>query len=520
MRSNDRSNLFKFRPVPRALTTHHAQLIASEMNHRNVADVRWWLMHPASLIHFSVKELQAISKFLFTNQITPIPPCISKKKPKLIQLLTNILFPGHIANEAQDTWVQRLDRNGRLKKIFTRSSLVEKSEQGIQFAYEQLPRSDFVQNREELLQVKLDANFTAAFTPSDLRSVLIKGKLRSQVRIYAYIWRYDCRSVDPDNLTAIRIGDKTHALSHASQTVHKKGSHHMNVTDCLPWGIIGGKVPYDGNLCTISLSVKQDVEQPMYISLCSVYQKSASQLAAGLIIQDICHCINQSYAKHKQDTLYKLPTVYNVLELGTAVTANNLDDAKKKYSTTIDILGHDCLDHTTADDDSSNADACMLSDEVVSLRDPVTLVRISVPGKGIHCMHSGCFDIETFLQFHEYTREWKCPHCFDKINGVQDICVSGTFLQYLNQFPEEDRVVRRSDGSIHKSMVSDPTRKRTIETVDAQVVNPNKFRVIECDDDDRDNSTAAAATEDTALAVKLSTEWCGSPKTVNILELD
>jgi hypothetical protein len=103
---------------------------------------------------------------------------------------------------------------------------------------------------------------------------------------------------------------------------------------------------------------------------------------------------------------------------------------------------------------------------------------------------------------------------------MQDICVSGTFLQYLNQFPEEDRVVRRSDGSIHKSMVSDPTRKRTIETVDAQVVNPNKFRVIECDDEDRDNSTAAAATEDTALAVKLSTEWRGSPKTVDILELD
>jgi hypothetical protein len=44
MSSNGRSNQFKFRPVPRAITPHQAQLIASELKDRNVADVRWWLM--------------------------------------------------------------------------------------------------------------------------------------------------------------------------------------------------------------------------------------------------------------------------------------------------------------------------------------------------------------------------------------------------------------------------------------------------------------------------------------------
>lgn len=44
MRSNERSNGFRFRPVPRTITPHHAQLIASELKDRNVADVRWWLM--------------------------------------------------------------------------------------------------------------------------------------------------------------------------------------------------------------------------------------------------------------------------------------------------------------------------------------------------------------------------------------------------------------------------------------------------------------------------------------------
>jgi len=199
------------------------------------------------LNRFSVKELQAISKFLSTYQITPSAPCISKIKPRLIQQLTHVLFPGYIANEAQEKWIQRLDRkyvahsfiwnisckrsshtkqlsyplsapdSGQLKKIFPRNASVEKSEQGIQFAYEQLPRSEFIQDREEILQVKLDEGLAATFTPADMRSVLIKGKLRPQVQIYAYIWRYDCRSVDPDNLESIRIGDQTCSLSDASQ---------------------------------------------------------------------------------------------------------------------------------------------------------------------------------------------------------------------------------------------------------------------------------------------------------------
>jgi hypothetical protein len=44
MSSDARPNRLKFRPVPRAITSHHAQLIASELTDRNIADVRWWLM--------------------------------------------------------------------------------------------------------------------------------------------------------------------------------------------------------------------------------------------------------------------------------------------------------------------------------------------------------------------------------------------------------------------------------------------------------------------------------------------
>jgi hypothetical protein len=100
---------------------------------------------------------------------------------------------------------------------------------------------------------------------------------------------------------------------------------------------------------------------------------------------------------------------------------------------------------------------------------------------------------------------------------VQDISISGTFLQYLNQFPEEDRIVKRSDGTVHKSMVSKQPRKRTIETTHVEEYNPNKFRVIECGDDDKDNSTIPEPVQ-IATATKLSTTWQVSSNTVDILD--
>jgi hypothetical protein len=102
---------------------------------------------------------------------------------------------------------------------------------------------------------------------------------------------------------------------------------------------------------------------------------------------------------------------------------------------------------------------------------------------------------------------------------IKDICISGTFLQYLHQFPEDDRIVKRSDGTVHKSMVPKETRKRSIETSNVEDFNPNKYRVIECGDDDGDNSSAPEPV-DFSSATKLSTTWQVSSDTVDILELE
>lgn len=57
----------------------------------------------------------------------------------------------------------------------------------------------------------------------------------------------------------------------------------MDITDSIQWKVIAGKEPDNGKSCTFSLHMKDDAEQPMYISICSVFRKTTSQV--GIRVQ-------------------------------------------------------------------------------------------------------------------------------------------------------------------------------------------------------------------------------------------
>ncbi|KAG2175610.1 hypothetical protein INT43_001257 [Umbelopsis isabellina] len=482
MSSDARPNRVKFRPVPRSITHHHVQLVCSELPHRNPADVRWWLLHPANLVHFNVKELQAISKILSTNGITSIPPSISRKKPKLIGLIISIVFPGYIANESLEKWVQSLDRHYQFVRTVNRAS-AEKSDKAYRFAYAQLPRTESITDREELMQAKLTGTseaMTAELALSVLLPILIKGKLKSQMRIFAYIWRYDCRSFDPDDGITLSLGDKVYNLNYTNKNMLRTGHHHIDITDAIDWK--------------------------------AVFAKSDEHLTAGLILQEICHCINQSFAKDKQKTLDLLHQVYSLLQLGSASALDDLVSIKKAYGDTIGLLGGDCLAHSDSSDNANDVDTCQIGDEVISFRDPLTLKRIHIPSKGTHCTHIGAFDLQTFLEFNEWSIEWKCPFCMDNINGLQDLAVSGQFLQLLDKYPHHDRIIRQADGSFCEPLSS--SRKRSPEP-EPEAYDPNKYRVIDCGDSEGDER----ASEEPAPIIKPSSN-AGTHPTPVVVEID
>lgn len=77
--------------------------------------------------------------------------------------------------------------------------------------------------------------------------------------------------------------------------------------------------------------------------------------------------------------------------------------------------------------------------------------------------------------------------------------------------------MRRTDGAVFKALASEQTRKRSLDTREVEAFNPNKFRVIECGNEESVDNPED--TEEPALPVKLSTNWAATTA-VDVVEID
>ena len=48
---------------------------------------------------------------------------------------------------------------------------------------------------------------------------------------------------------------------------------------------------------------------------------------------------------------------------------------------------------------------------VMSLKDPISMLRIRIPCRSSVCTHSQCFDAGFFLELQEQAPTWTCPVC-------------------------------------------------------------------------------------------------------------
>ena len=47
----------------------------------------------------------------------------------------------------------------------------------------------------------------------------------------------------------------------------------------------------------------------------------------------------------------------------------------------------------------------------MSLLCPITFKRMTLPARGIDCVHIQCFDLESYLKCNSEKLVWKCPVC-------------------------------------------------------------------------------------------------------------
>jgi E3 SUMO-protein ligase PIAS1 len=67
-----------------------------------------------------------------------------------------------------------------------------------------------------------------------------------------------------------------------------------------------------------------------------------------------------------------------------------------------------------------NADPDVVAtSSVLSLKCPLSYMRLQTPCRGTQCTHIQCFDATSYLQLQEQGPQWKCPICNKSVSFEQ-----------------------------------------------------------------------------------------------------
>ena len=81
-------------------------------------------------------------------------------------------------------------------------------------------------------------------------------------------------------------------------------------------------------------------------------------------------------------------------------------ESKKCLTNARDYYANDFKVRSRADDSEIVA-----TSSVMSLKCPLSTLRIDVPCRSTVCTHNQCFDASSFLQLQEQAPTWTCPVC-------------------------------------------------------------------------------------------------------------
>lgn len=95
---------------------------------------------------------------------------------------------------------------------------------------------------------------------------------------------------------------------------------------------------------------------------------------------------------------------------------------------------------------------------VMSLKDPISTLRISIPCRSTVCTHNQCFDAESFLQLQEQAPTWICPIC-SKIVNFHGLAVDQYVEEILAKVRNADQVTISPTGEWSTEKAASPPRK-------------------------------------------------------------
>jgi len=82
---------------------------------------------------------------------------------------------------------------------------------------------------------------------------------------------------------------------------------------------------------------------------------------------------------------------------------------------------------------------------VMSLKDPISTLRIVTPCRSTVCTHNQCFDADSFLQLQEQAPTWTCPIC-SKTISYEALAVDQYVEEILSKARNTDQVTIQPSG--------------------------------------------------------------------------
>lgn len=101
------------------------------------------------------------------------------------------------------------------------------------------------------------------------------------------------------------------------------------------------------------------------------------------------------------------------------------------------------------------AESAMLDDDIVagpskmSLKCPLSFMRVATPCRSLKCVHSQCFDVTSWYSMMEQTTTWLCPVCERQLD-YRELIIDGYFDEILKTVPDSiEDVIVEADGEWH-----------------------------------------------------------------------
>jgi E3 SUMO-protein ligase PIAS1 len=93
----------------------------------------------------------------------------------------------------------------------------------------------------------------------------------------------------------------------------------------------------------------------------------------------------------------------------------------------------------------------------MSLKDPISTLRIVTPCRSTICTHYQCFDADSFLQLQEQAPTWTCPIC-SKTISYEGLAVDQYVEEILNKARNTDQVTIQPNGDWSIQKEASPKR--------------------------------------------------------------